>query len=135
LKNLDFSGNLAAGQYRPNGVCGAPIPALIAGHVSTTLRGHLKRILFMNAQATSTPTPPQAGRRIVWINVMTVVSATILIGAEVFGAAFAGSWAFANLFGLDETIRRVLDVAFLALGAYIMFKFVRFAQKVEPFSR
>lgn len=89
----------------------------------------------MNAQATSTPTPRQAGRGIVWINVMTVVSAAILIGAEVFGAAFAASWAITNLFGFDETVRRILDVAFLAIGAYIMFKFVRFAQKVEPFSR
>ncbi len=44
-------------------------------------------------------------RRIVWINVLTVVSATILIGAEVFGAAFAGSWAIANLFGLGATCR------------------------------
>ena len=34
-------------------------------------------------------------RRINWLNVTTVVSAAILIGAEVFGAAFAGSWAIA----------------------------------------
>ena len=40
------------------------------------------------------------GRRIVWLNVITVVSAAILIGAEVFGAAFAGSWALATLFDL-----------------------------------
>ena len=37
-------------------------------------------------------------RRIVWLNVITVISAAILIGAEVFGAAFAGSWAIATLF-------------------------------------
>jgi hypothetical protein len=89
----------------------------------------------MNAEATRATTSPAGGRRVVWINVMTVVSAAILIGAEVFGAAFAGSWAIANLFGFDETVRRVLDVALLGLGAYIMFKFVRFAQKVEPFTR
>ena len=89
----------------------------------------------MNAEATAKPVPPAGGRQIVWINVMTVASAAILIGAEVFGAAFAGSWAIANLFGFDETIRRILDVALLAVGAYIMFKFVRFAQKVEPFTR
>ena len=41
-------------------------------------------------------------RKIVWIHVLTVVSAAILIGAEVFGAAFAGSWALANLFGLGD---------------------------------
>jgi hypothetical protein len=80
-------------------------------------------------------TAPATGRRILWINVMTVISAAILIGAEVFGAAFAGSWAVANLFGLGETIARILDVAFLGIGALIMFKFVQFARKVEPFSK
>ena len=74
-------------------------------------------------------------RRIVWINVLTVVSATILIGAEVFGAAFAGSWAIANLFGLGTTVARVLDAVFLAFGAFIMVQFVNFARKIEPFSR
>ncbi len=78
---------------------------------------------------------PQASRRIVWMNVMTVASAAILIGAEVFGAAFAGSWAIANLFGLGTTIARILDVIFLACGAVIMFQFVRFARKIEPFSK
>lgn len=89
----------------------------------------------MNAQATAKTTPPAGGKTIVWVNVMTVVSAAILIGAEVFGAAFAASWAMSKLFGLGDTFGRVLDVGFLALGAYIMYKFVRFAQKVEPFSR
>ncbi|HWV54333.1 hypothetical protein [Pseudorhodoplanes sp.] len=89
----------------------------------------------MNAQATTKTTTPAGGNRIVWINVVTVVSAAILIGAEVFGAAFAGSWAIANLFGLGETAARIIDVAFLAVGAVIMYKFIQFARKVEPFSR
>ena len=72
-------------------------------------------------------------RRIVWINVLTVVSATILIGAEVFGAAFAGSWAIANLFGLGVTGARVLDGIFLACGVVVMWQFIRFAKKIEPF--
>ena len=33
--------------------------------------------------------PKPRGRRIIWHNVLTVISAAILIGAEVFGAAFA----------------------------------------------
>jgi len=49
-------------------------------------------------------------RRIVWLNVITVISAAILIGAEVFGAAFAGSWAIATLFDLGGVGARVLDV-------------------------
>ena len=39
-------------------------------------------------------------RRIIWQNVTTVLSAAVLLGAEVFGAAFAGGWALANLFGI-----------------------------------
>jgi hypothetical protein len=83
----------------------------------------------------NTSAAPQTSRRILWVNVMTVISAAILIGAEVFGAAFAGSWAIANLFGLGTTIARILDAIFLAGGAVIMFQFVRFAQKIEPFSK
>ena len=51
----------------------------------------------MNAQPS-----PTASRQIVWPSVITVVSAAILIGAEVFGAAFAGGWALAILFGLES---------------------------------
>jgi hypothetical protein len=50
----------------------------------------------------SQPSPTRA-RQIVWPSVVTVISAAILIGAEVFGAAFAGGWALAILFGLDDT--------------------------------
>ena len=64
----------------------------------------------------NTTTAPQSGRRIIWINVMTVASAAILIGAEVFGAAFAGSWAIANLFGLGTTVGRVLFNAAIPEG-------------------
>ena len=74
-----------------------------------------------------------AGRRIIWLNVITVVSAAILIGAEVFGAAFASSWAIATLFELGSTVARVLDVALMLLGAVIMVQFVRNARRVEPF--
>ena len=42
-------------------------------------------------------------REIAWPSVITVISAAILIGAEVFGAAFAGGWALAVLFDLDDT--------------------------------
>lgn len=74
-----------------------------------------------------------SGRKINWLNTMTVVSAAILIGAEVFGAAFAGSWAIANLFGLGDTGARVLDGFFLLCGVAIMWQFIRSARKIEPF--
>ena len=72
-------------------------------------------------------------RQIKWLNVLTVVSAAILIGAEVFGAAFAGGWAFGNLFNLGEYGTYILQVAFFALGIAVMVAFIRAAMRVEPF--
>jgi hypothetical protein len=74
------------------------------------------------------------GRRIVWLNVVTVISAAILIGAEVFGAAFAGSWAIATLFDLGGIGARVLDVLLMLCGVAIMVQFVRNAHRIEPFT-
>jgi hypothetical protein len=74
------------------------------------------------------------GRRIVWLNVVTVVSAAILIGAEVFGAAFAGSWALATLFDLGSIGQRILDGVFVLCGIAIMVQFVRAAHHIEPFT-
>ena len=47
---------------------------------------------------------PELGqrRKINWLHVNTVLSAAILIGAEVFGAAYAGGWAIAMLFGFGD---------------------------------
>ncbi len=74
------------------------------------------------------------GRRIVWLNVITVISAAILIGAEVFGAAFAGSWALATLFDLGDLGRQVLAGLFVLCGIAIMTQFVRNAHRIEPFT-
>ncbi len=63
-------------------------------------------------------TPKKAGgRRIIWQNVLTVVSAAILISAEVFGAAFAGGWAVASLFefGIDGV--HVIQAIFFGVRA------------------
>jgi hypothetical protein len=79
---------------------------------------------------------PELGqrRRIVWLHVLTVVSAAILIGAEVFGAAFAAGWAFANLLSLGEYGVHILQGLFFLLGIVVMIGFVRNAQRVEPFT-
>ncbi len=74
------------------------------------------------------------GRHIVWLNVVTVISAAILIGAEVFGAAFAGSWALATLFDLGFLGQRILDGLFVLCGIVIMAQFVRAAHHIEPFT-
>ncbi len=73
-------------------------------------------------------------RKIVWMHLLTVVSAAVLIGAEVFGAAFAGSWALSNLIGLGPTGAIILDIVFVLLGVVVMIQFIRAAQKVEPFT-
>jgi hypothetical protein len=76
-----------------------------------------------------------ASRQIVWPSVITVISAAILISAEVFGAAFAGGWALAILFDLGDTAAHVLQALLFALGVFVMIAFVRNAQRVEPFTR
>jgi len=79
-------------------------------------------------------TPRRRRRRILWPNVLTVISAAILISAEVFGAAFAGSWAIANLFALGTLGARVLDGLFMLCGIAVMVQFIRAAHRVEPFA-
>ena len=73
-------------------------------------------------------------RRFIWLNVVTVISAAILIGAEVFGAAFAGSWALATLFDLGGIGQRILDGLFVLCGIAIMAQFIRNAHRIEPFT-
>ena len=77
------------------------------------------------------PTPG----RINWLNVLTVSSAAILIGAEVFGAAFAAGWAFSNLFHLGEYGTHGLQALFFVLGMIVMARFVMHARRIEPFTR
>jgi hypothetical protein len=96
-------------------------------------------------------------RKINWLNVNTVLSAAVLIGAEVFGAAYAGGWAVENLTGLGSFIVGIaasivglvgvqlsvspragvvlLQVIFFAVGAGVMVAFIRQASRVEPFTR
>ena len=73
-------------------------------------------------------------RRIAWQNVMTVVSAAILIGAEVFGAAFAGGWAVASLMEWGTTGEHIMQGIFFLCGIAVMTAFIRNARAVEPFT-
>ena len=82
---------------------------------------------------------PTGRRRINWQNVLTVVSAAILIGAEVFGAAFAGGWAVASSLasnGLDlgSYGTHIMQGIFFLCGIAEMVAFLRSAQRVEPFT-
>jgi hypothetical protein len=76
----------------------------------------------------------QMPRQIRWENVVTVISAAILIAAEVFGAAFAAGWAFATLFNLGEYGVLILQAAFFICGVLVMIRFVQNARRVEPFT-
>jgi hypothetical protein len=83
-----------------------------------------------------TPPPSRSGdRKIAWQNVLTVVSAAILIGAEVFGAAFAGGWAVANYLDLGHYGVPIMQAIFFVCGIAVMIAFLRNAQRVEPFTR
>ena len=78
---------------------------------------------------------PSSSRQIVWSSVITIVSAAILIGAEVFGAAFAGGWALAILFDLNDVGAHIVQAVLFALGVLVMVAFLRTAQRIEPFTK
>jgi hypothetical protein len=73
-------------------------------------------------------------RRIAWPSVLTVLSAAILIGAEVFGAAFAGGWAVASYLDLGPYGVHIMQGIFFACGIAVMVAFIRNARRVEPFT-
>ena len=86
--------------------------------------------------------PASRGKsEIIWPSVITVISAAILIGAEVFGAAFAGGWALAivmppETFGLpisQETWAHILQAVLFTAGVLVMVAFISSAQRIEPF--
>jgi hypothetical protein len=83
----------------------------------------------------SAQTSPTTSRRIMWPSVITVLSAAILIGAEVFGAAFAGGWALSILLGLGDTGTHIVQAVLFGLGVLVMIGFIRGAQRVEPFTK
>ena len=83
----------------------------------------------------SRATSPTGNRRVVWQNVLTVLSAAILIGAEVFGAAFAGGWAVASYLDLGPYGVHIMQGIFFLCGIAVMAAFIRNARRVEPFTR
>ena len=65
---------------------------------------------------------------------LTVGSAAILIGAEVFGAAFAGGWAVATQLELGPYGVPIVQGIFFIGGIAVMVAFIRSARRVEPFT-
>jgi hypothetical protein len=72
-----------------------------------------------------------AGKSVNWTSLITIASAAILIGTELFGAAYASGWALAGWFQLGPTIEIALQALF-GLGAlFAISVFVRQAIHVE----
>ena len=77
---------------------------------------------------------PQSSR-INWTSLSTIISAAILVGTELLGAAWASGWAVAGLFELGRTVEVILQVVFGILALVIIAAFVRNAIRVEPVVR
>ena len=75
----------------------------------------------------------RASGRVNWLNLVTVVSAAILIGTEIIGAGLATGWAIAGLFGLGDIGAYVLEALFGLGGFAVIVFFVRAAARIEPF--
>lgn len=73
------------------------------------------------------------GRRIHWENVSTVMSAAILLGAELIGAGLAAGWAIAALFQAGLMVELFFEGIFGLLALYGIYRFVMKAKSVEPF--
>jgi hypothetical protein len=65
-------------------------------------------------------------------NLRTIISVAILVGTEILAASLAFGWAIGGLLDLSETMRAVLVAACLLLGLYVVYLFVRKANRVEP---
>lgn len=77
-------------------------------------------------QASSKPS------RIVWPNLVTVVSLAILIGTMVVGLGLATGWAIAGALGLGEIGTTVIEALFVAAAAAVVVAFWRMATRIEP---
>jgi uncharacterized membrane protein len=73
-----------------------------------------------------------APTRINWNNFLTVVGALILVGAEVFGVAFAAAWALSGMLELSDAVGWALMGGFALIGLWAMLIFWRKANQVEP---
>ncbi len=65
-------------------------------------------------------------------NLRTIISVAILVGTEIIAASLALGWALGGLLNLSDTLRAVLVGACLVLGIYVLYLFLRNANRVEP---
>ena len=65
-------------------------------------------------------------------HLITIISAAILVGTEILGAALAFGWAMGSLYQLGEIAKDILIGLCLVGGIYSIWKFVKSATKIEP---
>ena len=70
--------------------------------------------------------------RIIWPNLITVVSLAILIGTMIVGLGLATGWAIAGMLGLGEIGSMILVVLFVGVALVGIVAFWRIATRVEP---
>jgi hypothetical protein len=75
---------------------------------------------------------PAPATTIRWPSLITIVSAAILIGTELLGAAWASGWAIAGLFQLGPEVEIGLQILFGLLALFVIGLFLRQAIRVEP---
>lgn len=67
-------------------------------------------------------------------NLITIISLGILVGTEILGASLALGWAIGSMYELPDTWRWGVIGVCLAIGAYIVMRFMQNAVKFEPVS-
>jgi hypothetical protein len=71
--------------------------------------------------------------RILWANVITVLSAAILLGTVIIGTGLATAWALAGMLGFKGLAANAIELLFAVIAAAGVVAFVRAAARVEPF--
>lgn len=70
--------------------------------------------------------------RVRWSNVVTVVSAAILVGTETVATGVAAGWAIGGLFRLGDAGEYLLMAVFGLVGLYFAWLYFRKAVVAEP---
>lgn len=70
-----------------------------------------------------------------WGNVLTVLSATVLVATQAIATAVAAGWAVAGLFRLGDIGEYVLIGGFGALAVYVSVLYFRRAARIEPLTQ
>ena len=71
-------------------------------------------------------------RKVNWGSLTTIAGLILLVGAEIFGAAFAGGWALGGILGLGNILTWTPMALFGLAGVWATAKLLQSALKVDP---